>query len=78
MGGSAGIGVDYVITMDSCTIVFVQLLTCLQGTSTMLAKHESIRQLLISNTNKSQVAPVLKSQFENLELELSTQHFQSR
>jgi hypothetical protein len=43
MGGLARIGVDYVITMDSCTIVFVWLLTRLQGASTALAKRESIR-----------------------------------
>jgi hypothetical protein len=84
MGGSARIGVDYVITMDSHTVVFVWLLTCLQGASTALAKRESlfVDYLLLgsinSNTNESQVAPVSKSWFKNLELELSTRHSQSQ
>ena len=71
-----------VSTIDSCTIVFVWLLTHLQGTSTTLVKHEStfvdmLLGLTNSNTNKSQVAPVLKSWFKNLELELSIWHSQS-
>ena len=72
-----------VSTIDSHTIVFVQLLTRLQGASTTLAKHEStfVDYILLgpinSNTNKSQVAPVLKSRFEDLELELSIWCLQS-
>jgi hypothetical protein len=57
MGGSAGIGVDYVITMDSHTVVFVRLLTCLQGASTVLAKHESlfVDYLSLSSINSNNV-----------------------
>ena len=48
-----------VSTIDSCAVVFVWLLTCLQGTSTTLAKHEStfvdyiLLGLINSNTFKS-------------------------
>jgi hypothetical protein len=48
MGGSAGTGVDYVITIDIRTVVFVRLLTRFQGARTALAKRESIRRLLLT------------------------------
>jgi hypothetical protein len=55
MGSSAGIGVDYVIIMDSRTVVFVRLLTRLQGASTALAKRESlfVDYLLLGSINSN-------------------------
>ena len=81
--GSSTVRSWLVSTIDSHTVVFVWLLTHLQGASTTLAKHEStfidyiLLGLINSNTNELQVAPVLKSQFKNLELELSIWHLQS-
>ena len=66
--GSSTVRSWLVSTIDSCTIVFVWLLTHLQGASTALAKHEStfVDHILLGLTNSNKMT--LSSSFMSSKL----------